>query len=405
MNINTRITEFYNSAAEIVCNSICSSCDKKCSHKFNAMVMGNNGISDITALFTTMLDDISLEIIGSRGDREQSYTEYYRDTPATRFSKEITDIKRSVKNITKKCDTTNSSHNTISDIIRKGLKVRIDRKRIAELLYYKANHRFYDEEVEQAYTEIVAQATSGRNGLLSKATYSKLRKLTEEIMTSAADEVYRSIYDKPAIQDKYKPSLERFNEGLGEDTPFFAKCTIETPTQAILWYQNSEYWEKAITQIREKQYITWKKCFENYYSDNDYEVEAISKNTYLDYVTKHIPKLIGISDTLKNFLNRENYNGAYVAKDLGYLVNQSVNKCACLFRKRGKSKEYHSRFELVNSIQDMDDLCELMHVYMQVVAARLSRYEYEKLTSIESADDDENKELSIISASMPILKI
>ncbi|MBQ9949001.1 MAG: hypothetical protein IJO91_11500 [Oscillospiraceae bacterium] len=387
MNIHKTISEFYIKAAEIICNSACHKCcAAKCKCKMNVDVFGDKDTSAILDMFYSMLDDISADIRGNSDTDVQSYGEYYKGTDIIDWDGIIANAERSLSGKISKCKHSDDSQKRLVEKTAQKLAGKVGISRIAEIIYYKENHRYYDKTVESAYTEVVEAVAQDSNDILSKRMYKKVQKTTSEITSAAAQQVYESVYDKPMLKEKYKPSLDKF-AGYVSDTPYYLATTNMAKKRKLkMWYDKKEYYKKVVEDFDEGQYISWESCFK----DKKDRI-PFAKNTFLAYVRRYIPDLLGISNNLYVFFFG-NYRGKYVAKIISDELVDIVIECNAMFSSCGKRRKVDSSFMLVNSMDDLVNFNYVVETYIQVVVLRLLTDKCQKLLEAAATIDNKAKE-------------
>lgn len=394
MNIHKTISEFYIKAAEIICNSACHKCcAAKCKCKMNVDVFGDKDTSAIPDMFYSMLDDISNDIRGNSDSNVQPYGEYYKGTDIIDWDGIIANAERSLSGKISKCKHSDDSQKRLVEKTAQKLAGKVGISRIAEIIYYKENHRYYDKTVETEYTEVVETVAQDSNDILSKSMYKKVQKTTSEITSSAAQQVYESVYDKSVVKDKYKLSWEQFVSNV-DDIPYYFDATPKTNKYSIKpQYEGMLYYKNTKKRKEEKDFKSWSSCFEYVKSKI-----SISENTYLKYVRDYIPNLLGINNAyIEYFLG--NYYGEYVSITIYKELNDIIILCNELFSKRGRSRKYSSAFMLVNSIDDVIDFNYIAETFMQMIALRLNPDRYDKfLTAIDAGDNTARKEVTMLKA-------
>ncbi len=394
MNIHKTISEFYIKAAEIICNSACHKCcAAKCKCKMNVDVFGDKDTSAIPDMFYSMLDDIAADIGGNSDIDVQPYGEYYRGTDIIDWDGIIANAERTLSGKISKCKHSDDSQKRLVEKTAQKLAGKVGVRRIAEIIFYKENHRFYDKIVESEYTEVVKAVAQSGNDILSKRMYKKVQKTTSEITFAAAQQVYESVYDKSVVKDKYKLSWEQFVSNV-DDIPYYFDATPNSNKHSIKpQYEGMLYYKNTKKRKEEKNFKSWSSCFKDVESKI-----SISENTYLKFVWYYIPDLLGINNTYIEYFYG-NYNGEYVAKTISNELNDIIIVCNNLFLKHGKKRKYSSAFMLIDSIDDVIDFNYIAETFMQMIALRLEPARYDKfLTTIDTGYSTARKEVTMLTA-------
>ena len=130
-------------------------------------------ISEIQEEYLKLLDDIDKLVYG-KIDENNSYVSYYKGNELFQTDVNISDIIEKVKQSSNSGDMAES----LKEEVRKKLLEKNGYRRIAQLYYYKKNHRRYEEELEKAYREIVSHVI-------------KRKRLIEKIITVENDKRIR----------------------------------------------------------------------------------------------------------------------------------------------------------------------------------------------------------------------
>lgn len=390
MSRKNKLSAFYQESARILCNELCSEyCCERCKCRLNVALSPSADSTDIPEMLYAVLDEISAGIRDNFDITVQTFSKFYGKNEVIGWSAIKAEIKKSIRGCTHK----DNSHDKLVKSVSKEIEDKLG-NRIATIFHYKENHNYYDKAVAEAYSEVVETSAGDTKNLFTKQAYRKIQKQTREIHKYAFDEVYREIYDKPYVKDKYKPSLESYSEIINKSTPFVAALVDVSSSADDVWFKSTEYFSQVKKNIHSSTFVSWMACYEEMSPDE----KTMGKNTYLDLVKKHIPALMCVAEYLNENFTRDEYNGQYVAETIMNELNHAVSLAYQLFKKKGKSYTYNSLFELINSLDDLITLDEVVDTYMQMIALRFGYMEkYQEMINFINAVSNTNlEELQII---------
>lgn len=390
MSSKNKLSAFYQESARILCNELCSEyCCERCKCRMNVGLSVTANSTDISEMLYAVMDEISAGIRDSSDITVQTFSDFYGENEVIGWSAIKAEIKKSIRG----CIHKDNSHDKLVTSVSKTIEDKLG-IRIATIFHYKENHNCYDKAVAEAYSEVVETSAGDTKNLFTKQAYRKIQKQTREIHNYAVSEVYRAIYDKPYVKDKYKPSIESYLERINKSTPFVAALFAVPSYADDVWFKSTEYFSQVVKNIHSSTFVSWMDCYEKM-SPNE---KTMGKNTYLDLVKKHIPALMCVAEYLNENFTRDEYNGQYVAETIMNELNHAVSLAYQLFKKKGKSYTYNSLFELINALDDLITLDEVVDTYMQMIALRFGYMgKYQEMIDFLNAVSNTNlEELQVI---------
>lgn len=404
MDIQAEITAFYKKAAKEITVLACSkSCkqedynkldlDCKTAHYRRYMSSTN----DVKKMFCDLLNKIDQELIPS----EQSIEAYYKDTDVLSVDKIIDSVKSALEGDIRNCinGSKNSIMQTKSERI---ISRRINSKYIARIVYYKQNHCSYDKELERAYREIIADETANCKSVLTKTIAKRIQTVSRQITNSAAREVYNMVYNKSTVNEKYKISYGKMADIVNSETPVL----LYPQTRANVLNNGSKYYIAVKNEILNAIQPPFSKFMLNIRRLVDGNIDNPNMpsdpyKTYEDFIKNKLGivcildyrniksqydvlKEISVCSTIaKKFAQ-------YAVKTRQLFKNRKVNnRSQCNTGKKNQKAVYDidSRFELVNSLDDLFVLGKMIELYFQMLALSMSEEEYINILKALSPTD------------------
>ena len=160
---------------------------------------------EVQEKYLELLDEIDRLVYGEI-DKKNSYVNYYKGNELFQTGVNISDIIEKVKQNSDSGDMAES----LKEEVRKKLLEKNGYRRIAQLYYYKKNHKKYKEkQVEKAYREIVNEVIKkNENNYFSLTMAQKIEKRTKKIVGCAIRASYDKICSYKHIPENYKFSEE-----------------------------------------------------------------------------------------------------------------------------------------------------------------------------------------------------
>lgn len=371
MSINSIVSRLYKNIAEIICHEECSeNCTYKCTCSLNVRLKAVRNIEMLPELFYSALDNIAMELNSDTDIKRISYGEYYKDADVIKWDKLIAKIGKYAHIRILKCSHSDHSHNELVAETQNYISGIITRNLIAEMIYFKENHPVYEKRLWKSYSEVIEKSVGNNGARLSKREYNKIRDITQAITAEVVSGVYKSIYGKSTVKVPI-PDISQFAASLKFNLVSY--LDIDSDSKKVQpWYRECSYYSTIKDLISEESFISLAACYKMM-------TFPFSKNTYLELVKNYIPKLIGIDGTIMQYLKRSVYNGRYIHVNYADEFNQTVISAHDFFGKRGKSYKFDSRFQLIQSLDDLKCFYDITKTYLGIMSLFLEEEQYNAL--------------------------
>lgn len=371
MSINSIVSRLYKNIAEIICHEECSeNCTYKCTCSLNVRLKAVRNIEMLPELFYSALDNIAMELNSDTDIKRISYGEYYKDADVIKWDKLIAKIGKYAHIRILKCSHSDHSHNELVAETQNYISGIITRNLIAEMIYFKENHPVYEKRLWKSYSEVIEKSVGNNGARLSKREYNKIRDITQAITAEVVSGVYKSIYGKSTVKVPI-PDISQFAASLKFNLVSY--LDIDSDSKKVQpWYMECSYYSTIKDLISEESFISLAACYKMM-------TFPFSKNTYLELVKNYIPKLIGIDGTIMQYLKRSVYNGRYIHVNYADEFNQTVISAHDFFGKRGKSYKFDSRFQLIQSLDDLKCFYDITKTYLGIMSLFLEEEQYNAL--------------------------
>lgn len=371
MSVNSIVSGLYKNIAEIICHEECSeNCTYKCTCSLNVRLKAVRNIEMLPELFYSALDNIAMELNSDTVIKRISYGEYYKDADVIKWDKLIAQIRKHAHIRILKCSHSNHSHNELVSETQNYISGIIARNLIDEMIYFKENHPVYEKRLWKSYSEVIEKSVGNNGARLTKREYNKIRDITQEITAEAVSSVYKSIYGKSTVKVPI-PDISQFAASLKFNLVSY--LDIDSDSKKVQpWYRECSYYSTIKDLISEESFISLAACYKMM-------TFPFSKNTYLELVKNYIPKLIGIDGTIMQYMKRSVYNGRYIHVDYADKFNQTVISAHEFFGKRGKSYKFDSRFQLIQSLDDLKCFYDITKTYLGIMSLFLEEEQYNAL--------------------------
>lgn len=372
MSVNSIVSGLYKNIAEIICHEECSeNCIYKCTCSLNVRLKVVHNIEMLPELFYSALDNIAMELNSDTDIKRISYGEYYKDADVIKWDKLIAKIRKYAHIRILKCSHSDHSHNELVAETQNYIAGIITRNLIAEMIYFKENHPVYERRLWKSYSEVIEKSVGYNVARLSKREYNKIRDITQAITAEAVSSVYKSIYGKSTIKVPI-PDISQFAASLKFNLVSY--LDIDSDSKKVQpWYRECSYYSTIKDLKKEELFISLAECY------NKMMTFPFSKNTYLELVKNYIPKLIGIDETIMQYLKRSANNGRYIHVNYADEFNQTVISAHEFFSKRGKSYKFDSRFQLIQSLDDLKCFYDITKTYLGIMSLFLEEEQYNAL--------------------------
>ena len=403
MDIQAKIVEFYKDVANEISRRACADCKfYSTEHKICYNNMTSNEV-DIQYPFNKLLNELDSYLMSDKQEVEAeiSVEDYYNGTSVLSLDKIINDVKKALKSEFQHCNH-GADYNKLKSKTYHIISRRINSKYIARIVYYKQNHCSYDRELEQAYREIIADETANSNSVLTKATAKRIQTISRQITNSVARGVYDMVYNKSTVNDKYKISYGKMADIVNSETAVL----LYPQTRATVSNNGSKYYIAVKNEILNAIQPPFSKFMHNIRSlvDENIDISNMPSDPYKTY-EDFIKNKLGIVCIL-DYRNIKNQFSVlkdisvcstiakefaqYVVKTRQLFKNRRVNnRSQCSTGKKNQKAVYDidSRFELVNSLDDLIVLGKMIELYFQMLALSMSEEDYINISKSLSPTD------------------
>jgi hypothetical protein len=336
----------------------------------NVRLKAVRNIEMLPELFYSALDNIAMELNSDTVIKRISYGEYYKDADVIKWDKLIAKIRKYAHIRILKCSHSNHSHNELVKETQNYISGIITRNLIAEMIYFKENHPVYEKRLWKSYSEVIERSVGNNGARLTKREYNKIRGITQAITAEAVSSVYKSIYGKSTVKVPI-PDISQFAASLKFNLVSY--LDIDSDSKKVQpWYRECSYYSNIKDLISEESFISLAACYKMM-------TFPFSKNTFLELVKNYIPKLIGIYETIMQYLKRSANNGRYIHVNYADKFNQTVISAHEFFGKRGKSYKFDSRFQLIQSLDDLKCFYDITKTYLGIMSLFLEEEQYNAL--------------------------
>ena len=358
-------------------------------------------ISEIQEEYLKLLDDIDKLVYG-KIDENNSYVSYYKNKELFETDINISDIVEKVKQSSNSGDMAES----LKEEVRKKLLEKNGYRRIAQLYYYKKNHKWYAEELEKAYREVIVEIIDGdEENCFIVPVCRKVESRTQEIVGCAANAAYFDIYHDD-VSDKYKPNIEDYIADINSNTPLCVMAVNNSTKPVYKYYKN------VIDIIDDSQRISiGASCedlcqiadlYENKLNiiklkgKKEKEEAGVSRRKYDDFFKLIFTNIAGYDYYNINRLCNNKFQNKFILKTMSNDLNYIL--LALLTMAGGNKEEYKnkkfSRFVLINDVIDYGIVREAIIIYRSLIKAAIKNMELQE-TVIESCEADAVEEVEL----------
>lgn len=384
MDIQAKLVEFYRTVAKEISRAACAGwCPYRCENKLRC----NNFISNeenVQHLFNKLLNEFDRYLMPNKQDAESeiSVEDYYKDTKVLSLDKKINDIKKALKSEYRHCNQ-GADFNKFKSKINRIISNKINRKYIAYIVYYKQNHRYYDEKLERAYREIIAAETAQNNSVLSKATAEKIQRVSRQIINSVVHDVYDEIYSKKNVDEKYKISYEEMANIINKRTAIVVEYQHNFPHE----YNKSSYYSLIYTMTKSSVFLTPYKCVKIFLNNTD-KCYKVDDKTIENFLKKHLAKIF--MHDYKKFKYKYKLQCNSIHDSISCDFIETALETRELFRKNYR---INSRFDIVRCSKDFYILVKMIRLYKEMLKLALSDTEFTELQNELSEEDKSELEI------------
>lgn len=410
MDIQAEITVFYKKAAKKITTKACADLCKQDPLKLEGDCKEAHyeknfpDINSVRKMFCDLLNKIDQELKSS----EQSIEDYYKKTDVLAVDKIIDTIKSELESNIKGC-INGSQKGIMQNTSERIIARRITAKYIARIVYYKQNHRSYDKELERAYREVIADETADCKFLLTKTAAKRIQTASRQITSTAAHEVYDAVYNKNTVNDKYKIGYGVMADIVNLETPVL----LYSQTRGNGINRNSKYYLAVKDEIINVIQPPFSKFMLNIHrlvnvTNDNHNMPSDPYKTYEDFIKNKLG-IVAMLDYRKlksQYKVLENVNvcssiaeefAQYAVKTRQLFKNRRVNnRSQCNTGKKNQKAVYEiaSRFELINSLDDLKVISKMIELYFQMLALSMSEEDY--ITVKKALSKTDTAELEIL---------
>lgn len=389
MQVNSIINEHYKIIAENILiaahlsNSITltSKQSKRLKQIANDAVTGHKShkyVDNVNRQFFIMLDEIISSIVDSDSKFFDDERRELLKVSCTEFYKDIIVISPERIKLTGIIKQTDSIRDIIEKV-KKRLLAYAGYRRIAELCYYKVCHRRFDKRLEIAFRSVVGSIIkdeASATAMLNKRFSNNICRTTSRIVKHEVDKIYDSIYYNSMLDDKYKPSKYSYLLALGKIPFYFEEAvnTVENNDNSIRNVQDAikPYTKEIVGCIEDEVFLSLDDCFKEYRKKHS-ESNLDSTKSYKTYWRITVSPMAGYlyDDELKEKYSLHHKFIFYkLCDDLNdiieyYHLTLSTHKDFTSIIRKSKS-----RFEKINSQEDLFNAKSVIIVYLQIITAR-----------------------------------
>lgn len=335
---------------------------------------------DLQAEYLALLDKIDEAVVGVANVTE---TQKQKDTYSVYYSgNELFDTNINMPNLVEKAKRHNNGGDIAESLkieIKEWLLKKNGHKRIAQLYYYKKNHKEYKEKKEEkAYREIVNEVIGKETDkYFTKATLRKVEKRTKEVVGCAIRASYDKLCDYKNIAEIYRFSEEEYVSYIDRLTNYHV-C-IEEEDRC----QEGTYYSMVCNDAEDKEYIPLSDCYK-FFLDTVKTIKSKVVGANYDYLNCSL-------DTYKRYFRGVFTVVAGFKKDTVDNLRQEVNKSDIIFsgivRKLNEmivllmlmtksdkdfyKKESYSRFIFINNASQFSVVKGVITIYEEIIRIRI----------------------------------
>lgn len=383
MVIQAKIVEFYRNVAKEISRKACADWCYRCENATRYKNKTSNE-ENVQHLFNSLLKEIDQYLTPNRQSTETdiSVEEYYRDTNVLSLDKILSDVKKALESEFQHCNH-GADYNKLTSKTYRIISHKINSMYIAYIVYYKQNHRYYDKKLERAYREIISSETTQSNSILSKTTAEKIQSVSKQIINSAVHDVYDEIYNKKAINKKYKISYEEMADLINEESAIVVKYQSGSSHK----HDKSSYHSMICVIAKAHLFLSPYKCVDNYFNNSD-ECCTVDNKTIENFIKKHLPQIFMLNYEKSKF--KKYLECGFVYKKISHDFVETAIKTRELFRKNYR---INSRFDIVRGSKDFYILVKMIRLYKEMLKLALSDTEFTELQNELSEDDKSELEI------------
>ena len=335
---------------------------------------------DLQAEYLALLDRIDEAVVGVANvteiqNQKDTYSVYYSGN-------KLFDTNINMPDLIEKANRHNKGGDIAESLkieIKEWLLKKNGHKRIAQLYYYKKNHKEYKEKKEEkAYREIVNEVIGKETvKYFTKATLRMVEKHTSKVVGCAIRASYDELCAYENIAERYRFSEEEYVIYIDKLTNYHVCIEKEDICR------QGAYYSMVRNGAEDKDYISLSDCFKFYAETVDmikmkllgtnYDYLDCSLDTYKRYFRGVFTVVAGFKkdtvDNLRQEVNKSNIIFCGIVHKLNEMIALLM-----LMTKRDKDfykKESYSRFTFINNSSQLSVVKGVMNIYEEIIRIRI----------------------------------
>lgn len=417
MKPRTIIDCFYKNSAEKICAQIYESLSDNDDNNiatwkktiFNIKLNSDISTSSIEDDFYDTLDKVARCIIVDREKYNADFCGYYQDSKEVDWDDIVDTIKIKLEKGLWTCRDNDVDRNNFIEKIQRMLRKKMTIEHIAGLIYYKLLHQFYDKGLYRTFQELLVENVGKQNCDIFTTSYWKaIKKIYQETVSIAFEDVYMKYYGKENLKSQYKPSFREIQGLITNDTPFYMQMVNKPnkckPYPIQLWYLRMPYYIKVkeiIGQTLDRElFCTVKEAYKSFKLFNEDKLKdhpkkndkaTLSYNEYRMILIKYLPMLAGVDETQLDMV-KESFKGRCLiktmTKDLNNAISITFRLCEQIHKPRkkrtnvaekshrGKMYAYDSRFQMIHKLDDLTEMDSVIETFFEIFFGILEQDSY-----------------------------
>jgi len=324
---------------------------------------------EVQEKYLELLDEIDRLVYGEI-DKKNSYVNYYKDNELFETDINISDIIEKVKKSSNRGDIVES----LKEDVKKRLLEKNGYRRIAQLYYYKKNHKWYEEELEKAYREIVSHVIK-RKRLIEKIITvendKRIREITQKVVYHQAEKEYESIYGNPQLPKEYKVRKSAYYSELNNQSALFI-CKV---SDNYLENRFQKYKNELSGIIETILFLSLEECYDEYKKEyGAVSNHVMNKSVFRRFFSLTLMGIAGFEFNSKNTLTYD-LRGKFILKELCPLLSCLVQYYNELYGKAKDVKRMYydsefTRFKIINSLKEFCAASYTLELFVTILATR-----------------------------------
>lgn len=384
VEIKNSINKFFEKAAKSLIRNFANKLSESDRDKelkkilLEIILIENYPAIDVQNEYLELLDDIDKLVYGKK-DENNSYVNYYKGNELFETDVNISDIIEKVKQSSNSGDMAES----LKEEVKKRLIKKNGYRRIAQLYYYKKNHKKYKEkQVEKAYREIVNEVIEkNENNYFSLTLAQKIEKRTKKIVGCAIRASYDKICSYKHIPENYKFSEECYVAYV-DNLTYFHICIGKEDVDCHSMYYSivlkcAESLESVSLSECHKIFLNTVKQIKQKLVGENHGYLDCQLDAYKRYFRGVVTVTSGFNKETVDDLRKEIGEKNFITGNLVYKLNEAI-VLLMLITKNDKDffkKNNYSRFIFINNIAQLAVVKNIMKIYNDIITLRLREEE------------------------------